>query len=96
MSSDRENPDGSKSQVGRTLTTLTEAVVEDAALAWLESLGWTIAHGPDIATEERIRTGQRGCLRVPEPLHPERHTVAEAGVGELRVDETERSIGRSS
>ena len=31
------------------MTTLTEAVVEDAALAWLENLGWTIAHGPDIA-----------------------------------------------
>ena len=35
------------------MTTLTEAVVEDAALAYLESLGWTIAHGPDIAAEER-------------------------------------------
>ena len=40
------------------MTTLTEAVVEDAALAWLESLGWTIAHGPDIATEERTDYGQ--------------------------------------
>ena len=41
---------------------LTEAVVEDAALAWLKSLGWTIAHGPDIApsaaTEERTDYGQ--------------------------------------
>ena len=37
---------------------LTEAVVEDAALAWLESLGWTIAHGPDIAAEERADYGQ--------------------------------------
>ena len=27
----------------------TESVVEDAALDWLESLGWTVAHGPDIA-----------------------------------------------
>ena len=44
------------------MTVLTEAVVEDAALAWLESLGWTIAHGPDIApgaaTEERTDYGQ--------------------------------------
>ena len=31
------------------MTTLTEAVVEDAALAWLENLGWTIAHRPDLA-----------------------------------------------
>lgn len=27
----------------------TESVVEDAALAWLESIGWHIAHGPEIA-----------------------------------------------
>ena len=44
------------------MTVLTEAVVEDAALAWFESLGWTIAHGPDIATgtaiEERTDYGQ--------------------------------------
>ena len=31
------------------MTTITEAIVEDAALDWLESLGWTVAHGPDIA-----------------------------------------------
>ena len=41
---------------------LTAAVVEDAALAWLETLSWTIAHGPDIApsaaTEERTDYGQ--------------------------------------
>ena len=28
---------------------LTEADVEAAALAWLENLGWGVAHGPDIA-----------------------------------------------
>jgi type I restriction enzyme, R subunit len=26
----------------------TESVVEDAALAWLESLGYAVKHGPDI------------------------------------------------
>ena len=31
------------------MTTLTESTVEQAALAWLESHGWSIAHGPDIA-----------------------------------------------
>ena len=30
----------------------TESVVEDAALAWLESLGYTIKHGPEIAADE--------------------------------------------
>jgi type I restriction enzyme R subunit len=41
---------------------LTESIVEDAALAWLESLGWQIGHGPDIAPEtpaaERVDYGQ--------------------------------------
>ena len=30
---------------------IAEAVVEDAALAWLESLGWTIAHSLNIALD---------------------------------------------
>src|SRR5674476_412093 len=30
----------------------TESVVEQAALAWLESLGWSVKHGPDIAAGE--------------------------------------------
>ncbi len=29
----------------------TESVVEQAAIAWLESAGWQIAHGPDIAPD---------------------------------------------
>ena len=41
---------------------ITESVVEDAALDWLESLGWNVAHGPDIAPDtpnaERIDYGQ--------------------------------------
>ena len=44
------------------MTAFTESVVEDAALAWLKSLGWSITHGPDIAPEapaaERIDYGQ--------------------------------------
>ena len=39
------------------MTALTEADVERAALDWLTSLGWTVAHGPDISpggsSEER-------------------------------------------
>jgi type I restriction enzyme R subunit len=27
----------------------TESIVEDAALAWLEALGYAVLHGPDIA-----------------------------------------------
>ncbi|BFU91535.1 MAG: putative type I restriction enzyme HindVIIP R protein [Nitrospira sp.] len=31
---------------------LTESVVEDAALAWLEALGYQVLYGPDIAVDE--------------------------------------------
>lgn len=34
------------------MTSFTESVVEQAALAWLESLRWTVKHGPDIAPGE--------------------------------------------
>jgi len=30
----------------------SESVVEEAALAWLESLGYAILHGPDVAPGE--------------------------------------------
>jgi type I restriction enzyme R subunit len=33
------------------VTSFFESVVEDAALAWLEVVGWRIAHGPDIAPD---------------------------------------------
>ena len=33
---------------------LTESVVEDAALAWLASLGHAVLHGPDIAQAKHI------------------------------------------
>ena len=33
------------------MTTFTESTVENAALTWLESLGWSVAHGPAIAPD---------------------------------------------
>lgn len=40
------------------MTAFTESIVEQAALAWLESLGWPVTHGLEIAsggsTTERI------------------------------------------
>ena len=33
------------------MTTLNESDVEQAALDWLDSLGWSIVHGPDIAPD---------------------------------------------
>jgi len=38
------------------MTAFTESVVEDAALAWLESLGYAIKHGPEIAPGEFFQT----------------------------------------
>ncbi len=32
----------------------TESTVEQAALAWLESIGWTVKHGLDIAPGELV------------------------------------------
>jgi type I restriction enzyme R subunit len=50
------------------MTAFTESVVEDAALAWLKSLGWSVKHGPDIAPEahaaERIDYGQAVLARI--------------------------------
>ena len=44
------------------MTTLTESDVETAALDWLATLGWQVAHGPDIAPDtpgsERADYGQ--------------------------------------
>jgi len=34
------------------MTNFTESVVEQAALAWLGSMGWAVKHGPDIAPGE--------------------------------------------
>ena len=36
------------------MTSLSESAVEAASLAWLENLGWNIAHGPDIAPDTPI------------------------------------------
>ena len=40
-----------------------ESVVEQAALAWLESCGWTVAHGSDIAPET-LRTERADYRQV--------------------------------
>ena len=32
---------------------ITEADAEQAAVSWLEGVGWQVAHGPDIATTLR-------------------------------------------
>ncbi len=33
------------------MTTITESIVEEAALEWLSGLGWQTAHGPHISPD---------------------------------------------
>lgn len=45
----------------RHVSALTESVVEQAALAWLESLGWSVRHG-------QIAPGEPGAERTGDGL----------------------------
>ena len=54
---------------------VSESVIEQAALAWMESIGYSIAHGPDIAPDipgaERTTFNQvelEGKLRIAMAL----------------------------
>jgi len=37
------------------MSQFTESVIEDAALAWLESIGWQVKQGPEIACDGLFR-----------------------------------------
>lgn len=45
---------------------LTESVVESAALAWLEAIGWHIVHGPGIAPDMPAAE-RRDSAKAEEP-----------------------------
>jgi hypothetical protein len=51
------------------VTIFTESVVEKATLAWLEGIGWRIAHGPDIGPEMPAPERCLGTFHLagPEP-----------------------------
>ena len=40
---------------------LTESIVEEAALAWLEALGYAMLHGPEIAAGEPVLPAPIPC-----------------------------------
>ena len=46
------------------MSAITESVVEDSALAWLEGCGWDIAHGP--ATAPEAGAGFPAVMNCPE------------------------------
>lgn len=37
------------------MSQFNESIIEDAALAWLKSLGYTVSNGPDIAPRRSCR-----------------------------------------
>mgnify|MGYP003487470276 CR=1 FL=1 len=39
-----------------------ESIAEDAALAWLEALGYGVLHGPDIANGEPASERASSCV----------------------------------
>jgi len=43
------------------MSSVTESVVEQAALTWLESLGWQVKHGPEIAPGVLARRSRPVC-----------------------------------
>ena len=49
------------------MSSFTESIVEDAALAWLEALGYAVLHGPDIAAGKATTMG-----------HIQRHHLSDA------------------
>src|SRR5712691_7346150 len=49
---------------------ITESVVEQAALAWLESVGWSVRHGAEIAPGERAAERRDyGQVGLEQRLH---------------------------
>jgi hypothetical protein len=46
----------------------TDSDVEQAALAWLEGVGWQVAHGPDIAPDvPAAERADYGDVAAPPP-----------------------------
>lgn len=60
------------------MTAFTESTVEQAALAWLESLGWRVTHGLEIAPCEAGAERTEDGLVVPALVKgsPERFRAA--------------------
>lgn len=70
----------------------TESVVEQAALAWLESLDYRIKHGPEIAHGEMAaeRTNYGHVILKQRLQYP---LLLQFISGDLRVRDTERLFG---
>ena len=51
------------------MSRFTESVVEDAALAWLESLGYAVKHGPEIVSADLLFLAAKASLVVIDGYH---------------------------
>ena len=73
------------------MTTLTEAVVEEAALDWLAGLGWQVAHGSEIAPDT---SGAERADYSQVTLERRRRDVIAQPVraGEVRVAQAKRAM----
>lgn len=73
------------------MSTFAESVVEDAALAWLESLGYAVLHGSAIATGE-ASADDPNCRGVGLDRRL-RETVQPLVPGDLRFENAEKFVG---
>ena len=74
------------------MTAFTESVIEQAALAWLESLGYGVKHGPDIAPGE-VAAGRTDYGHVILKQRLLYALLLHFISGDLRVRDTERLFG---
>ena len=74
------------------MTSFTESVVEQAALAWLESVGCQVRNGANIAPgEPAAERGDYGQALLAQRLRASLPFVA----GALRLKNAEKLVGRA-
>ncbi len=72
----------------------SESVIEQAALAWLESVCWSVRHGAEIAPGElAVKRSDDGQVVLEQWLRDA--LLQNLLSGELRATDAERFIGRA-
>lgn len=75
------------------MTTFTESIVEDAALGWLEALGYAVLHGPHIAVGEPAAERSDSNCRGVGLDRRLRETVQPLVPGDLQFENAEKFVG---
>lgn len=74
--------------------TFTESVVEQAALAWLESVRWQVRNGAEIAPDEAaVQRDNYGQVVLTQPL---RESLMPLVSGDVRLEDAEKPVGRAA